>query len=237
MSGFSIAVLAGGLGTRIQGVSGPTPKALIELAGRPFLDWKLDQLVLSRPSAIYLLVGQGAAEIFEHVSKRDYGVPVALIHDGPHLRGTAGAVLSAASAISGDGFVLTYGDNLLDFPLEVLVEEAIRTGLSTMVATSAVGPSDAPNLEIEENKIISYVSGGRSDLTFVDYGYSWLWKRDVPDPSSDFEHLGALWSQLSSSKRLGAVTTNQAYSEIGTPEGLAQSRDAIIRRSNEELSL
>src|SRR2546426_5413320 len=123
---YPVAVLAGGLGTRMAKRTGPRlPKALLEVAGRPFIDFKLAQLATGGVTQVVMLLGHGAGAIAEHV--RDgaaYGLDIELLPDGDQLLGTGGAVRRALPQL-GDVFWVTYGDTYLSVPM-VEVEEVFR---------------------------------------------------------------------------------------------------------------
>ena len=57
MTVLPIAILAGGLGTRIQSVSRGLPKSLMEFNGKPFLEWQLQLLEKNKCKAVVICVG------------------------------------------------------------------------------------------------------------------------------------------------------------------------------------
>src|SRR3954447_26014695 len=59
-----VAVLVGGLGTRVRSITGPAlPKPMLEVAGRPFIEHLLLWLRDSGYSTVHLLAGHGADAI------------------------------------------------------------------------------------------------------------------------------------------------------------------------------
>ncbi len=93
-----VAVLCGGKGTRL----GEPVKCLTEVAGRPFMDWKLEQLERLGATAVTLVVGP-----HEQAFAR-YGLPmVADPQEG----------IQAALAACGVNAWWTMGDVLLEQPL------------------------------------------------------------------------------------------------------------------------
>ena len=89
-----VAILAGGLGTRLRAVSGSTlPKALVPVADRPFIDHKLEELRERGVREIVFLIGHGGDQIRRHVGTgADFGLNVTYLDDGPRLLGTGGAI-------------------------------------------------------------------------------------------------------------------------------------------------
>src|SRR6185436_15924192 len=103
-----MALLAGGLATRLHPITETIPKSLVEVAGRPFI---VHQLALLRGQKVVLCVGH----LGEHVeaaigSGAKYGVDVAYSYDGGALLGTAGALRKALPML-GEAFLVLYGDS------------------------------------------------------------------------------------------------------------------------------
>jgi MobA-like NTP transferase domain len=108
-----VAVLCGGLGTRL-GYEGQ--KCLVPVEGRPFLHWKLDQLIRHGASDIHLLVSYRAEDVWDSVTAREWDAQVRW-----HVDAGEGKWAAHDRAVD-DGlpFVhwVTYGDCLLDVPLK-----------------------------------------------------------------------------------------------------------------------
>jgi len=108
-----VAIIAGGKGTRIASIAGDLPKALVPVAGRPFLDHQLRWLAREGTTDVVLCVGHGAATIRAFAGDgAAWGVRLRYSDDGEALRGTGGALLNALPLL-GDAFVTVYGDALL----------------------------------------------------------------------------------------------------------------------------
>ena len=68
---MQVAVLAGGLGTRLRDALPPgTPKPMAEVAGRPFLEHVLDEAISQGADRFLLLVSHGAEVIGRHFGSR-----------------------------------------------------------------------------------------------------------------------------------------------------------------------
>ena len=90
-------VLAGGRGTRVAALTGDAqPKAMLEVAGRPFIELKLDELWRNGVEEVYVLVGHASSPLEEHLAAHPPRAGrVRVIHDGPSLLGTGGAIVRA----------------------------------------------------------------------------------------------------------------------------------------------
>ncbi len=119
-------VLAGGLGTRVATSPGRLPKALVPVAGRPFLDHKLAELARLGVERVVLLLGAHADQVIDHLE----GWRGSIRHPATSLtasalRGTGGAIKHAADLLGDDHFWVTYGDTLLDADLAAASGSAV----------------------------------------------------------------------------------------------------------------
>src|ERR1700738_4174472 len=90
------AILAGGLGTRLYPVTEKIPKALVEVAGLPFITHQLRLLRSHGIHRVVLCIGHFGSKIQEYLAVHpEPGIHVDYSMDGPTLLGTAGALLRA----------------------------------------------------------------------------------------------------------------------------------------------
>src|SRR5690606_23607214 len=108
-----VAVLAGGLGTRIRPVLGETPKLLAPIAGRSFVEHLFDRLASHGARRIVLCLGHGADRIRQHVAAcpRPFDV-TASVETAP--LGTAGALRLARPALRSDPVLVLNGDSWVE---------------------------------------------------------------------------------------------------------------------------
>src|SRR5438270_12360612 len=91
------ALLAGGLATRLRPITETIPKALVEVAGRPFIDHQLELLRRNGIRRVVLCLGHLGRLVQDHVGDGSrFGVAASYSFDGDQLLGTGGAVLAAA---------------------------------------------------------------------------------------------------------------------------------------------
>lgn len=219
---LEIVVLAGGEGTRLRSVTGPLPKALVEVAGRPMLDWKLDQLAQAGATRLHLLVGSGQEQIAAHLARRPPPLTVTTHQDGPVLKGTGGALLACRAHLP-DRFVITYGDSLLDEPLLPLWRQFLDSGDAAMLAVTRQFDSDhTGNVEIASRRVVAYGKNpSNAALTWLDYGYLAMDKQALHGYTvGERLDLGVIISDLATDGRLGAYEVHSEFWEVGTPESL-----------------
>lgn len=228
-AGLPAVILAGGLGTRLGVLGAEKPKALLEIAGAPFLQWKIEELIRQGVTAIYVLTGHKGDQIYDFVSAHKYSIPVSLIPDGASPLGTARSLVNALPVIIGEQFILTYGDNLLELGICDFYGKAMSSGKSLMVVTSNLGLADTPNARVEGDFIAEYAKGGKPGLSLVDYGYSVIAKKDLIDMEAIQEaDLAPVFTKMAQSGRLLAYETDLGYLEIGTPDSF-RTTEAYLR--------
>jgi len=108
---FPVVILAGGLATRLRPLTEKIPKALVEVAGRPFLEHQLDLLKQNSIAEVILCLGYLGEMIEQRYGDGEaFGVRIRYSFDGPILLGTGGAI-KRASALLLDAFFVLYGDS------------------------------------------------------------------------------------------------------------------------------
>lgn len=127
-------ILVGGLGARLGEMTRLVPKPLLEVAGRPFLDYILDEL--SRYPTIediVLLAGHQAGQVVDrYEGRRLRGASVSVISEPAQL-GTGGALKHAATRLNSK-FLLLNGDSFFDFNLLDLAVSATSSPAIVRVA-------------------------------------------------------------------------------------------------------
>ena len=108
-----VAILAGGLATRLRPITEKIPKSLVDVAGEPFIVRQLDYLFRQRVRDVVLCIGY-LGEMIEAVvgDGSRFGLRVSYSIDGPILLGTGGALRRAAPLL-GEAFFVLYGDSYL----------------------------------------------------------------------------------------------------------------------------
>jgi N-acetyl-alpha-D-muramate 1-phosphate uridylyltransferase len=222
-------VLAGGLATRMRPRTLTVPKAMLEVAGRPFVDWQLERLAACGIRDVVLCVAYLAEQIQEHVQDgARFGVRVRYAREGAKLLGTAGAIRAAL----GDHpleptFLVTYGDSYLPFdyaePLRILDAHTDCDGV--MSAYKNEGAWDASNTSVsgDGTSILRYEKGVKDPaLDHIDYGATALRRAVIEALPLGVPHgLDAIQHDLAARKRLRACVARERFFEIGSPEGLA----------------
>jgi N-acetyl-alpha-D-muramate 1-phosphate uridylyltransferase len=218
-----VAILAGGLATRLRPITETIPKALVEIHGRPFIAWQLDWLRDQGVGRVIVCAGYRGEQIREVIGDgRDWGLRVEWLFDGPILLGTAGALKRAVPLIGGPFFVL-YGDSYLPIawrPVQERFDASGKPALMTVFRND--GQFDRSNVEFADGRILVYDKKVQTPrMHYIDYGLG-LFRPSAFDevPDGQPADLAALYASLLARGELAAYEVDQRFYEIGSFEGL-----------------
>jgi len=106
-------ILAGGAGTRLGPLTEQTPKPLLAVGDRPFLEWLLLNLERYHFDSVIVLAGYHGNTTRSFVENRRSRLPVSVLVE-PEPQGTGGAILQARELLEPE-FLLLNGDSIFDF--------------------------------------------------------------------------------------------------------------------------
>lgn len=220
---MQIVVLAGGLATRMRPETAQTPKSMLMVHGRPFVDWQLDRFAASGAGSVVMCVGYLGEQIETHVKRAlDRGLVVGYSYDGAEQIGTGGALRRAFARLESE-FVLTYGDSYLPFDYAAPLHDlrAHPNALATMSVYRNRGQLAASNVALDGEWVAKYEkSVADPELDCIDYGAIAL-RRSALDGIEDGAVWGieALFRKLARQRQLRAFVAPERFYEIGSPEG------------------
>src|SRR4029077_17876732 len=108
-----VAILAGGLATRLRPITEKIPKLLVEIAGEPFFSHQIRLLKKAGLTHLVLCVGHlGEMIVDRYGDGTKFGIRIDYSFDGPKLLGTGGALIQALPKL-GESFYVLYGDSYL----------------------------------------------------------------------------------------------------------------------------
>lgn len=226
-----VAILAGGLATRLRPLTETIPKSLIPVAGRPFLAHQLELLRAAGIQRVVLCVGH-LGELIQRAfgDGRQYGLQLDYSFDGPVLLGTGGA-LRQALPLLGERFFVLYGDSYLRVDYRAVAECFDRSGsLGLMTVYRNEGRYDTSNVVFRDGQILVYdKTVRRPDMHHIDYGLSVLRAAAFEGypPGARFD-LAQLLASLVARGQLAGYEVAERFYEIGSPAGLAEL-DALLR--------
>jgi NDP-sugar pyrophosphorylase family protein len=228
-----VALLAGGLATRLGRLTEQMPKAMLEIAGEPFIAHQLRLLHRERVPRVVICAGFLAEQIENYVGDGSrFGLPVTYKIDGPRLLGTGGALRAALDQL-GDEFLVMYGDSWLDTVYAPVVEAFRQSGQpALMTVFRNEGQWDTSNVWFEDGRVRLYDKRARlPQMHHIDWGLTMV-RADAlaPRPADEPFDLGDVYSELSRAGGLAGYEVTTRFYEIGSVEGLRET-DALLRRT------
>ena len=220
-----VAILAGGLATRLRPITEKIPKSLVPVAGRPFLSHQLELLRSRGIRRAVLCVGYLGEMIQRDFGDgNSFGVKLEYSHDGEKLLGTGGAIKRALPLL-GDEFFVLYGDSYLPVEYAPIEEFFRRSGkLGCMTVFRNEGKYDASNVVFADGEIKVYDKKSKlPEMRHIDYGLS-LFKASAFDSyySDQPFDLAEVMGKLVREKQLAGFAVRERFYEIGSPAGLAE---------------
>jgi NDP-sugar pyrophosphorylase family protein len=234
MSRLPVAILGGGLATRLGSLAKATPKCLLEVAGRPFIEHQLRKLHGEGVRRVVLCLGHLGERVVEAVGDGSkYGLEVAYSFDGPELRGTAGAIRRALPLL-GPAFFVLYGDSYLEcHHAEVQAAFEASGKLALMTVFRNEGRWDTSNVEFRDGRILAYDKVNRTPaMRHIDYGLGVLDRRAMEiGPEAGAYDLAAVYQGMLRRGELAGFEVAERFYEIGSVAGLEETRAYLAGRT------
>jgi MurNAc alpha-1-phosphate uridylyltransferase len=220
-----IAILAGGFATRLGSLTESTPKCMLEISGRPFVDWQLDLLVESGYTDFVFCVSYKSDVVAKYLGDgRSRGVNIQYSLDGESQLGTGGAIQKAIPLL-GDAFGVIYGDSYLPINYLALEQGFINSrSQALMTVYKNHDQFDVSNVEFLDGRLINYEKGSKNkNMRHIDYGITYF--REVAfcqwTDQSSFD-LSKVCHQLAKEGKLDGLEVFERFYEIGSTQGIEE---------------
>ena len=225
-------ILAGGLGTRMRPTTETIPKPMIEVAGKPFLQWQLELLAAAGIQRTLLLVGYLGEQIQRFFGDGGtFGCRISYSFE-PMPLGTGGALKNAEWQLQ-DYFVLVNGDTYLAIDYRGLLRKFRELDCAALIvgyektekAAQDIPANHVPNnLAIRSDGVVSaYQKRSPEGMSHIDAGVIVLKKkivaRLVADRVCSLEE--EIYPQLVEEGEMRAWSSSEPFYDMGTPAGLA----------------
>jgi len=226
---MQIAILAGGLATRLGNLARNKPKSMLKIQGKVFLEYQLEFLRRGGVGNIILCIGYMGEQIERHFGNgRKYGVNLSYSLEDK-LLGTAGA-LKNAEALLNDTFFTLYGDSylFLDFSSAMSYFES-QNKLALMTVYKNYDHYDRSNTAVEGNLVKRFSKKERTeDMVYIEYGVN-IFKKETLKmiPENQYYSLDELFPRLIEIEQLLAFEVKERFYEIGSPQGLKDFEEHI----------
>lgn len=228
-----IAVLAGGLGTRLRPITERIPKVLVELAGKPFAVHQIELLRNHGITHIVFCLGHMGEKVKAALEDGSiWGVHLSYVFDGPVLLGTGGALRKGLSLL-GKAFFVMYGDSYLECDYTG-IEQAFwangKPGLMTIYRNN--DQWDRSNVLFHQGRILRYDKKHHTpDMQHIDYGLGVLRAEALEIyPEGQPLDLADVYKDLINRDQLVGYEVPQRFFEIGSPSGLEETQRYLSQK-------
>lgn len=224
LENIPVAILAGGLATRLRPITEKIPKSLVPVAGRPFLAHQLEMLHARGIRRVVLCIGFLGEMIQKEFGDEAFGIKLDYSFDGPRLLGTGGAIKRALLRLGPEFFIL-YGDSYLPIQYRPVADAFHRSGKSgLMTVYHNEGKYDTSNVVYRDGEIVVYDKKAKlPEMHHIDYGLS-LFRASVFDAyaADQVFDLAEVMGKLVQEKQLAGYEVPERFYEMGSPSGLAE---------------
>jgi Nucleoside-diphosphate-sugar pyrophosphorylase involved in lipopolysaccharide biosynthesis/translation initiation factor 2B, gamma/epsilon subunits (eIF-2Bgamma/eIF-2Bepsilon) len=226
MKSLPVALLAGGLATRLRPITNTIPKSLVPINGEPFIRHQLRLLKGQGVEELVLCVGHLGEMLREEVGDGSkWGLSVSYSFDGEVLLGTGGA-LRKALPLLGERFFVLYGDSYLPIDFRA-VQAAYDPARADALMTILLNEDrwDSSNVRYEDGRILAYDKKARvPSMRYIDYGLGILSAKVLESYSPDMPFdVADAYRDLAAKGRLAGFEVRTRFYEIGSVAGIADT--------------
>jgi len=229
-----VAILAGGLATRLRPITEKVPKLLLEVAGEPFFSHQIRLLKKAGLTRLVLCLGYLGEKVVESYGNGSkWGVSIDYSFDGQKLLGTGGALIQALPKL-GESFYVLYGDSYLPIDYLGVGDFFLRSSkLGLMTVFENQERYDSSNVCFEDGEIKIYSKKEKiPSMRHIDYGLG-AFRAVAFDsfPRNVMVDLSLIQQTLIARHQLAGYEIKQRFYEIGSHAGLREL-DQLLRRGN-----
>jgi N-acetyl-alpha-D-muramate 1-phosphate uridylyltransferase len=231
-----VAILAGGLATRLGSLTDRVPKVLLNIAGRPFIFHQLEFLKNQGIDQVVLCVGHLGQQVRAAVGDGGtLGLSIQYSFDGAELLGTGGALKQALPLLGGAFFVLN-GDSYVPCPfaeIQAAYQTAGRAALMTILYND--NRWDKSNVLFQDGMLVAYDKRSpQLGMAHIDFGVS-VFSSEVflKYEKSKIIDLADICRDLSISGQLAALEVTQRFYEIGSIQGIKDTEEYLSRNASD----
>lgn len=218
-----VAIVAGGLATRLRLITQKIPKSLVDVAGKPFIVRQLNYLQRQKITRVVLCLGYLGDQVEAVVGDGSaFGLDVRYSWDGSGLLGTGGAVKKALPLLDEQFFVF-YGDSYLPIVFQTVEKDFFASGMPALMTVLKNNDQwDKSNVLFRDGRVIEYNKRTpRLEMSHIDYGLGVLSASVMENSPVDkpFD-LADIYHELSVQGLLAGYEVFERFYEIGSLNGL-----------------
>ncbi len=226
-------LLVGGRGTRLWPLTAHLPKALLPVAGIPFVEYQIRLMAAAGVEEILLAVGQDHLEAWKDFVGAWKGTPALSLAIEDEPLDTAGGLVEAFDRLD-DRFLVLNGDVVLEADLAAFVGAAPEPAGGTIALVEVEDPSTYGVVVTDErNMVEAFVEKpppGSEPVRTVNAGVYLLQRRVLEEYDRgrlSFERV--VFPTLAERGDLGGILVSGTWLDIGTPQLLVDTNGFVMR--------
>lgn len=233
-------LLAAGLGSRLKPITNVTPKCLVEIDGRPLLDYWLELLSNGGVDEVIINTHHLADIVASYLDNRSSQITVHQVYENK-LLGTAGTLLKNRNFYYDEPVLLIHADNLSIFSLKKFIDTFIGRpkGVEiTMMTFTTDTPENCGIVELSHDGIVqNFYEKSKSNHGNIANGAVYIVSSSVLSFIEGLKKEDVDFSTEVIPSFLGKINTfqnNIYHRDIGSPSSLALARSefpALFKRS------
>lgn len=229
--GKQCVILVGGLGTRLGALTEACPKPLLQVAGRPFLEYLLRNIRRYGYDDFVLLAGYRGDMVSLFASsalQTELGCRIRVIVE-PEPMGTGGALRYAAEALQ-ERFLLLNGDSFFDFNLLDLATRPVSGEATARIALRRLPDASRFGIvELIDDRIVAFRERPEKPGPGLVNGGVYELSRDI------LQHIGQgvcslerdIFPILAAKQQIAGFVYEGFFLDIGIPEDFARAQTDI----------
>ena len=226
-----IIILAGGFGTRLQGVIKDIPKPMAPINNKPFLEYLLNYLSRYNISRVILSVGYKYELIQDYFKTKHKDIEIEYAIEYEPL-GTGGGIMNAMQYLNSDEVIIINGDtffniNLFDFyDFHISLKSDLTIALKKMYKFDRYGAINIQNhrvIDFQEKKFINsgYINGGIYACNQTIFNN----KAELPKFSFEKDFMEKYINEIF----INGFTSEDYFIDIGIPQDYERAKSELIK--------
>ncbi len=213
-------LLAAGKGERLQPITSNTPKPLVEVRGRPLIDYHLERLAKASVATVVINLGWLGEQIMQYVGcGKRYGLRVVYSPEGDDILETGGGVHRALPMLGDEPFIVINADIFTDMPLPDITLSDAESGHLVLVPKPAFRPQG--DFDLLDGKVRNAAA---PKLTYA--GFAVYRPEFFAGCEAGRFSVVPLMREAADEGRLGGSIYAGVWQDVGTPERLAALNEA-----------
>lgn len=209
-------ILAAGRGERMRPLTDVTPKPLLEVRGKPLIQWHIEKLRAAGFDELVVNVSWLKESLIEFLRGNSFGVKISISEEPPGALETAGGIRKAL-AMLGEEFLVVNGDVWTDFDFSK-IRTALRADALAHLVLVPNPPHHPAGDFVLRDSLVHSEAGQRH--TFSGIG---VYRRELFSalPQTAVKLAPVLREAMAQKKVTGELFAGH-WSDIGTPERLTE---------------